>query len=444
MKKIQFLFLILFILNSDLCSQSWFIQYEDQSQRPLFSSSVVNNKVAWVGGAGGIVLKTVDGLNWQDVSSAILEGDLYCIEAISENVAFVGSYLPPNKIFIYKTENGGTNWDTVKYAETDGAFINIIHFFNEKDGIAISDPQTGLSFNSFISLASSDSGNNWSVNENAYCQNGEISYSNSASFIDSLGWFGTSNGRIFKSTDRGTSWQPFEAPIYFGQVQSLAYISDNVGLAFIISQGSGYWTLMIDGISNWKVVNPPGITWLGVPVAAIPALNQFWVCGSFTEQRANSIFTSPDTGGTFIEQDVETILPDSWFSHLQLALYNQSIYGVAITNKGQILGYHDLVVSVHNSVQNKIGFNLHQNYPNPFNPGTVIGYQLPVSGDVTLKVFDVLGREVATLVDEFRDAGYHEVEFQLAVGGRQYASGIYFYQLRVGEFIETKKMILLR
>lgn len=89
-------------------------------------------------------------------------------------------------------------------------------------------------------------------------------------------------------------------------------------------------------------------------------------------------------------------------------------------------------------------FILYQNYPNPFNPSTVIGYQLPVSGNITLKVYDVLGREAATLVDEFREAGYHEVEFNLSSGIRNQASGIYFYQLRAGDYYETKKMILTK
>jgi hypothetical protein len=56
-------------------------------------------------------------------------------------------------------------------------------------------------------------------------------------------------------------------------------------------------------------------------------------------------------------------------------------------------------------------YSLEQNYPNPFNPSTVISYQLPVSGDVTLKVFDILGNEIATLVDEYKPAGRYEVEF---------------------------------
>lgn len=87
------------------------------------------------------------------------------------------------------------------------------------------------------------------------------------------------------------------------------------------------------------------------------------------------------------------------------------------------------------------GFRLHQNYPNPFNPSTVISYRLPINGQVTLKVYDVLGREVATLVDEENPAGEYEVKFDAT----DLASGVYIYKLNVGNnFIESKKMILLR
>ena len=92
-------------------------------------------------------------------------------------------------------------------------------------------------------------------------------------------------------------------------------------------------------------------------------------------------------------------------------------------------------------------FSLLQNYPNPFNPSTVISYQLPVYSFVTLKVYDVLGNEVATLVNENQSAGTHEVEFQsvrLRRSSQQLASGVYYYQLRVGDFVATKKLIVLK
>lgn len=85
-------------------------------------------------------------------------------------------------------------------------------------------------------------------------------------------------------------------------------------------------------------------------------------------------------------------------------------------------------------------FQLGQNYPNPFNPKTVISYQLSVNSFVTLKVFDVLGREVAILVNGEKLAGNYEVRFD----GANLPSGIYFYTLKAGEFSETKKMVLVR
>lgn len=85
-------------------------------------------------------------------------------------------------------------------------------------------------------------------------------------------------------------------------------------------------------------------------------------------------------------------------------------------------------------------YDLAQNYPNPFNPSTKISWQSPISGHQTLKVYDVLGNEVVTLVDEFRNAGIYEIEFN-ATGLK---SSVYFYKLQAGGFLSTKKMILIK
>ena len=85
-------------------------------------------------------------------------------------------------------------------------------------------------------------------------------------------------------------------------------------------------------------------------------------------------------------------------------------------------------------------FELGQNYPNPFNPSTVISYQLPVASEVSLKVYDMLGREVATLVSGRQEAGRYSVSFNAA----SLSSGVYFYRLQAGAFVETKKMMLVK
>ena len=87
-------------------------------------------------------------------------------------------------------------------------------------------------------------------------------------------------------------------------------------------------------------------------------------------------------------------------------------------------------------------FMLNQNYPNPFNPETVISYQLPVSSFVTLKVYDALGRQVATLVNEFQTAGIHNSTFSTLSSAL--TSGIYFYKLQSGSFVDVKKMMLVK
>ena len=85
-------------------------------------------------------------------------------------------------------------------------------------------------------------------------------------------------------------------------------------------------------------------------------------------------------------------------------------------------------------------YELAQNYPNPFNPTTVIKYQMPKDGHVTLKVYDILGKEVATLVDEFKTQGRYNVTFDAS----SLASGIYIYQIRAGNFVANKKLILMK
>jgi hypothetical protein len=93
-------------------------------------------------------------------------------------------------------------------------------------------------------------------------------------------------------------------------------------------------------------------------------------------------------------------------------------------------------------------FVLEQNYPNPFNPSTLIRYQLPVDGYVTLKVYNTLGQEVATLVNEFQTAGNHSIIFDSPKANNSpfgiLSSGVYFYRLQAGRFVDVKKMVYVR
>jgi len=118
----------------------------------------------------------------------------------------------------------------------------------------------------------------------------------------------------------------------------------------------------------------------------------------------------------------------------------------------KIAWYENLLIVGIEEISNEIPneFRLNQNYPNPFNPSTIIRFSIPEESFVTIKVFNTLGEEITTLINENIIAGNYEVEFSAkggsASGGDAYSlpSGIYFYQLRAGSFVETKKMVLMK
>ncbi|MHA2098761.1 MAG: T9SS type A sorting domain-containing protein [Candidatus Kariarchaeaceae archaeon] len=87
---------------------------------------------------------------------------------------------------------------------------------------------------------------------------------------------------------------------------------------------------------------------------------------------------------------------------------------------------------------------MYQSYPNPFNPSTKIKYSIPKESEVMIKVFDILGNEVMTLVSEKQQAGTYDVEFSTSGGGSDFVSGIYIYQIKAGEFTQTRKMLLIK
>jgi hypothetical protein len=152
----------------------------------------------------------------------------------------------------------------------------------------------------------------------------------------------------------------------------------------------------------------------------------------------------PDSGICYPDSSFEIIIS---FDAAELDTGNY--YSEIVINSNDpfrshiIIPTHMLIsttAGLQNETNTQVAFDLFQNYPNPFNPSTVISYQLPVSREVTLKVFDVLGNEVATLVNEEKPAGTYELTWYAA----NLPSGVYFYQLRAGSFVQTKKMLLLK
>ncbi|MDW8437297.1 MAG: YCF48-related protein [Chloroherpetonaceae bacterium] len=167
--------------------------------------------------------------------------------------------------------------------------------------------------------------------------------------------------------------------------------------------------------------------------------------------------------GTLVVSDVQTSLPNLRLSRRTFSIPPQSSDTIAITALPFVAGsYRDTLRIVSNAPSSpelvKVGvqvllsssrermaeraqtFELEQNYPNPFNPSTVIRYRIPTASFVTLKVYDVLGREIATLVSERQSAGQHSVTFDAS----NLVSGTYFYRLSAGEFASVKKMLFVK
>ncbi len=147
----------------------------------------------------------------------------------------------------------------------------------------------------------------------------------------------------------------------------------------------------------------------------------------------DGVYSTKDTGATWTHNAPDTVQVSS------LVSYGSTTY--AITDRGVfIVGQQYSSTSVRTVSSPLRTAMLLQNYPNPFNPTTVISFQLAAISRVSLKIYDLLGREVAMLVNGEMPAGMHEVPFDAS----RFASGIYFYRLKAGNFVATKKLILLK
>ncbi len=178
-----------------------------------------------------------------------------------------------------------------------------------------------------------------------------------------------------------------------------------------------------------------------------------------TDSSATDVYVarSKDGGDTFENFKVSesSFTPTSHIffgDYTNIAAYNKNIYPIWMRLDGNALSIwttqiNDSTISGTNEKKMVIkDFSLYQNYPNPFNPTTTISWQSPISCWQTLKVYDVLGNEVATLVDGYKQAGKHEVNFN-SIATHHYSSlpsGVYFYLFHAGNYIQTKKMLLLK
>jgi len=365
------------------------------------SSNFIDNNIGYVVGqctSGGFVMYTSNsGINWE-VKTSNMGSNIKCVDFVNNETGFiVGEYYPNSTKSIYKTVNSGIFWQIIYSITTQ-------EYGPEPISIKFIDSNTGFFAghrNNYASIQrTTNSGVNW-----VECQKDS---SNRPSmrciyFINHFtGYVAGDRRTIYKTTNLGNNWKLLQTPNYTSldypySISSIYFLDSNIGYATGYLQDS-YGSLIDNGLIL-KTING-GLNW--------------YFMNSGTNNGLLSIFfTDVNTG--FVTGINGTILKTT-------------------NGGGGMIGIQ------HISSQVPQSFFLHQNYPNPFNPVTKIKFDIPNQSIVKLIIYDLLGREVTTLVNKQLKPGSYEVDWD----GTSYASGVYFYTLLTNDFVETKRMVLLK
>lgn len=402
----------------------------------LNSVHFLNNSLGFVVGDNGIILRTTNAGNTWQIQHSGTNVKLRSVFFANETLGFAAG----DNGAILKTTDLGVDWQLIHTGIQ--RTIYQIQFPAAIRGYAIS--TLGLI------LRSTDYGETWSYHWSWLPNGNNISmhFSSTAS-----GKFLTDNNGYFATTTGGESftWFWMFSPNTYSKLNALSFLTNNFGFmvadnGYIMKVTSGSVPIPVELVS-FSVHQEDGKAILKWETASELNNHGFEIQRRYNEENDSSFSTigfKPGKGTTTEPQFYEFIdeIP---------AYINGSIsYRLKQIDFDGQFEYSEVV-----TIDNPAGssYALYQNYPNPFNPGTVISWQSPVSGMVTLKVYDILGNKIATLVNEEKQPGVYEVEFNInSDAGRKLSSGIYFYQLKVrgsetssGQgFIETKKMVLIK
>jgi photosystem II stability/assembly factor-like uncharacterized protein len=425
MKIFKLLLVIsIFILTNKCFSQSnWFIQNSGTSY--VFRNLWFNDQqTGWATGWYGTTVKTTNGgNNWILQNTNTLQHFISAFFLNNLTGWISGGDMPSGATLIEKTTNGGTNWSIVYSANIGIVFRTF--FVSQFTGFSV----TSMGH----ILRSTDSGNNW---ENLYT-NSNYTFTQCFFLDQNTGWVIGDNGTILKTINGGSNF-------------SQQYCNTNLNLEgiYFTSEFTGYITGM-NG-TYLKTTNA-GQNWLSKFSGSSLWLNSIffinnntgWIAGGDTylfddknNLSASQILKTTDAGETWVPQ----LLPTT--NALACVSFVNSQTGWAAGVNGTIIkttnGGSTFIRN--NSSDIPINCNLHQNYPNPFNPSTNIRYEILKTGFVKLVVFNALGRETETLVNEKQNSGTYEATFNAS----QYPSGVYFYRLTTDNFSDTKKMVILK
>ena len=384
--------------------------------------AAVNDTVCWgvtrATGARYVTKTTNGGVSWVASNHDSLS-PFVSIAATGVNTAWIAS-----EAAIYTTTNGGSNWARQLATGT----MLIVRFFDSNNGVCIGDGANG----SAEIYTTINKGTTWNPVESANIPPlvAEGFIPDNAFVRGNTIWVPTNGGSLYKSTDRGLNWGVVRSVVGIGG-SFCAFRDPQNGL--LSGSLAGTVKRTSDGGASWTPTEsmPQGISTLFM--SYIPGTNGSYMITSGTSH-------GPSTGSAYTLDNGATWATVDHALHGKAAFVSPSV-GWSWGGADTIYKWTGPDLPVHGeSSQLKNRFELSQNYPNPFNPTTEIRYQVPGASLVTLKVFDMLGSEVSTLVNEWKPAGSFTVKFN-ATG---LASGVYLYKLEAKDFLSTKKLILLR
>jgi photosystem II stability/assembly factor-like uncharacterized protein len=399
----------------------------------------INPDTGWVVGnwfLGNIIIKTTDGgYTWEDQHSAGLYKWITSVYFIDEYTGWIGTenggWTTGSNGDIRKTTDGGNTWFVTTYISRD---ISSLHFVNEDTGWAVGNYYDGHpgSHHGDI-LRTVDGGNTW--NEQLMNPQYWLKY---VYFINSdIGWVVGNEGVMLKTNNSGVDWIVQNSNTFLN-INSIFFINPDTGWA-VGGSYEGIDGLILyteDGGLNWLVQS----SGLSQGMSSVFFINEQtgWAVGSFWSNSGTILKTN--NGG------------NNWFSQSKPSGRSMNSVFFVDPDVGWTVGYNGAILKTTNGggivsikgdpiVSNKFPqkFTLSQNYPNPFNPITTIEFNLPKNSEVALKIFNILGEEVATLVSDRLSAGSYTYEWDAS----NLASGIYLYRLQAGSYIETRKMVLM-
>ncbi|MBK9098055.1 MAG: T9SS type A sorting domain-containing protein [bacterium] len=425
--KIHKIFFLVFI-PVVAASAQW---YQQNSGTTFHLQSVffIDENTGWACGNEGVILKTTNGgENWFEQNSTTTE-DLREILFVDENYGWAYQYH-----LIVSTTDGGATWSAQPFGPPEN--LVALQFINANTGWQL---YYIIDLATFISKTT-DGGTSWSVQYNLPDE-----YYDAMFFIDeNYGWAGTI-WAVSKTTDGGTNWTQNTANLA-GSPMCIRFANHQTGWISSNTLGSYDISKSTDG----------GMSWFNQKFAPGEYIHSISCPNDSTVYAAGfKMFIPPNPHEAFILKTVDGGI--NWNEQyagngvLNSIFFINDTTGWAVGDSGKILFTENGgVTSIKENQLNAVEFALSQNYPNPFNPTTKIKFTIPSVETTrrvvftTLKVYDGLGNEVATLINAEKPAGEYEVIFDASSGIRNLVSGIYFYQLRADNFAQTKKMVYLK